>query len=718
MAAFSSIVALSLALNRPWVGIDLRVIDDTVLVQNWDGLRDGTLQSGDRVVAIQQSGNRIEIVPLDLIEEPDNVKTMTDMRALMEKSGRIHAMLEDGDATFVVQRDGQQFTVPASLGQQRPVTSLPLVFWIQIFVGLTAMLMGGCVLVMQPGGAAPIRLGLAGLGLMISSHAASTYSTRELAFPDQVFFWASSFNSLGSLTFGIGMIALFASYPKRYVPHWLEWGVGLLLVGWTAASFLRMFESLASMVHIPILIEMILIIVAAVGQVFATRGDPSARAALRWFGLSVTIGAGSFVALIAMPQAVGLSPQISQGYAFALFLIIYAGLAAGVARYKLFELEFWAFRALFYAGGVALLLILDAVLIYTVALDRLPAFSVSLLVVAFLYLPARDYLAQILTGRKVISTSNLFDLVSNAALAPGAIAQEGALRTLLDKLFQPLSIEYSPEPVEAPAILKNGEIMDVPGIEGSPDLRMHWAHRGRRLFSNRDLENVRAVMQMSAQVVERRRAYEAGAEEERQRINRDMHDHIGAQLLGALHSGSDVRKNALIRQTLTDLREIVSNPGGDPFPLQSLLGDLRAELSEHLSSVDIALHWSTGDLPDVDVAPIVVNSVRAILREGVSNILRHADASTAWIKVSVDRVSGQDWLNLSILDDGRGLNAPKNVIDPNAGNGLRNLATRLGARGGTFTAESRPGDEGTALNARLPLLLASDRMVPLQEAGE
>lgn len=718
VAAFSTILALSLALNRPWIGITLKPQADAVVVTDWAGARDGSLRQGDRVIAIEQSGTRIPIEPLDLIEEPDNIQTMTEMSALLAKSGRIHAMLASDEARLIVQRGAAEVLVPATLGQQRPMSTLPFVFWLQIFVGLTSMLMGGWVLVLQPGKSAPVRLGLAGLGLLVSSHAAATYSTRELAFPEQVFHWASAFNSLGALTFGIGMIGLFAVYPKRYLPRWIEWVVGLCLVAWAAASFFRMLGTLAMMVHIPVLTEMILIIVAATGQVWATRGDPSARAALRWFGLSVTIGAGSFVALVAMPQAIGLSPQITQGYAFGLFLIIYAGLAAGVARYKLFELEFWAFRALFYAGGVALLLILDALLIYSVALDRLPAFSVSLLVVAFLYLPARDYLAQLITGRKIISTSDLFDLVSDAALAPGAVAQEEALRTLLNKLFQPITIEPAPAAVDQPALLNNGEAMDVPGIEGSPDLRMHWAHRGRRLFSTRDLETVRAVIQMSAQVVERRRAYEAGADEERQRINRDMHDHIGAQLLGALHSGSDVRKNALIRQTLTDLREIVSNPGGDPFPLQSLLGDLRAELSEHLGSADITLNWTSSDLPDVDVAPIVVNSIKALLREGASNILRHANASAAWIKVSSDRVSGQDWLTLSIHDDGRGLNATPAVVEPNSGNGLRNLATRLSARGGTFTAEPGPDGKGTALLARLPLVLASDKVVPLRDAGE
>ncbi|WP_407493811.1 sensor histidine kinase [Pseudooceanicola sp. MF1-13] len=717
-AAFSTILVLSVALTRPWVGLTLVAADDAVIVTDWAAARDDALQGGDQVLALQQGDLSIPITPADRIEEPDGLPTTTDMKALFARSGQMDQMLQSGEADLLIQRGAAQVAIPATLAQNRPVADLPLVFWVQIFVGVTSMLVGGWVMALRPNEVASRWLALAGVGLMAASHAAAMYSTRELALPEGVFAWGSALNSAGALSFGLGMMCLFLTYPVRYLPKWLIWGISLFFGAWIVLSFFRFSDAPAMLIHIPTLVLMIGILLGAAGQVWATRGNPSARAAMRWFGLSVTIGAGSFVALIALPQAMGFSPQISQGYAFALFLIVYAGLAAGVARYKLFELEFWAFRALFYAGGVALLLILDALLIYTVAIDRIPAFSIALLVVAFVYLPARDYLSQLFTGRKSITTTELFDLVSNAALAPGAAAQEQAMRRLLDQLFHPLSIESAPEPVSHATLLKNGEAMDVPGIEGSPDLRMYWAHRGRRLFSTRDLHTVQAVIQMSAQVVERRRAYAAGAEEERHRINRDMHDHIGAQLLGALHSGSDDRKNALIRQTLTDLREIVSNPGGDPFPLHTLLGDLRAELSEHLSSVDVALNWTEGDLPDVDAAPIVVSSIRAILREGTSNILRHSGATTAWVDVTTDRTGGQEWLNITIGDDGRGLATQTAMVDPHSGNGLRNLTTRLNARGGRFSAETGPEGKGTVLTARLPLLVATPKVMALKEAGE
>lgn len=49
---------------------------------------------------------------------------------------------------------------------------------------------------------------------------------------------------------------------------------------------------------------------------------------------------------IIAPNLVGLPPMLSQGVAFLFFLLIYVGVALGVARYRLFQLDEWAFRIL------------------------------------------------------------------------------------------------------------------------------------------------------------------------------------------------------------------------------------------------------------------------------------------------------------------------------------------------------------------------------------
>jgi two-component system sensor histidine kinase DevS len=106
-----------------------------------------------------------------------------------------------------------------------------------------------------------------------------------------------------------------------------------------------------------------------------------------------------------------------------------------------------------------------------------------------------------------------------------------------------------------------------------------------------------------------------------------MHDNIGVQLLGALHSRDPVRKDELIRDTLADLREIINNSAGERLTLAELMADLRVEIADLLSSVGIGLVWQVDT--QAELPPQSVAAMRSILREAVGNALRHAEASTS-----------------------------------------------------------------------------------------
>src|SRR5690606_26865198 len=153
-------------------------------------------------------------------------------------------------------------------------------------------------------------------------------------------------------------------------------------------------------------------------QFRVTRGHPRDRAALTWLGLAVVVGAGAFVGTVITPHLLGIGALVSQGQAFLFFLLIYVGVALGVARYRLFQLDEWAFRILFYVIGVLLLLVIDAILIVTIIDERAPAFALSLLIVALVWLPLRDMLARFVLRRSEPARGNLFRQVMDVALTP------------------------------------------------------------------------------------------------------------------------------------------------------------------------------------------------------------------------------------------------------------------------------------------------------------
>ena len=185
---------------------------------------------------------------------------------------------------------------------------------------------------------------------------------------------------------------------------------------------------------------------------------------------------------------------------------------------------------------------------------------------------------------------------------------------------------------------------------------------------------------------------------ERERIGRDLHDILGHSLTAITVKAGLARRlvgrddaaaaaeigavEQLAREALVDVRATASG-----FRQVSLAGEL-AIAGSVLEAAGV-----TARLPD-DVEAAVQRidpSARALLgyvvREAVTNVIRHAHARTCTITLGPGSVQ--------IVDDGRAAPGPP-------GNGLGGLADRVGAAGGTLTAGPRPGG-GFGVRATVPV---------------
>lgn len=696
------VVMLSLATSPGRLGLQLEADPDftqlTIIGVDQQGPSAGRAWLGF-LVAVEGKRERIEVVPSDLIEEPDTLATYAQMRDFFARQSAIHTVIE-ARGTVVdyidLDRGAMRYELGPSFG--RMVWDLPLAFWLQIGVGLAGFWIGAWVWILKRGDWAARMLALAGAGLMISAFPAAVYSTRELALDGAKFTVLSTINHAGALIFGIGMIGLFLLYPRRLVnPRWLLLPAAILGM-WYGFDALHLFGILHVIegpglgFHLAVVLAMTTILVLVGVQYFATKGDPLARAALSWLGIAVAVGAGAFVVTVIAPNLLGVSPLLAQGEAFLFFLLVYVGVALGVARYRLFQLDDWAFRILFYVVGVLVLLVLDAVLIFTIVEERVPAFALSLLLVALLYLPLRDLLARWILGRREPKREALFRRVMDVALTPPGKDQRERWQSLLEECFNPLHTERATDISEA-AFAEDGAALLVPGPGHLPGFRLEYADRGHRLFSPRDAQLAAEIRDMLQNALESRDAYEKGVAEERQRIARDIHDNIGMQLMGALHSKGEVRKDLMIRETLTDLRDIVNNASRPDMSFEEMLADLRLQISEHLHAAGIDMDWCA-ESADRAVLPLqAAHTLRSIVREAVQNALKHARASKIAIMVRLEA----DKISIGIADDGRGFDTET----ARRGNGLANMEERVTGLGGRFEVESDAG--GTRIDVIFPI---------------
>lgn len=190
---------------------------------------------------------------------------------------------------------------------------------------------------------------------------------------------------------------------------------------------------------------------------------------------------------------------------------------------------------------------------------------------------------------------------------------------------------------------------------------------------------------------------------DRDRIARDLRDHViqrlfavGLTLQGAAPRARVPAVRESIYSSIDDLQEIIQEIRSAIFDLHagpSRATGLRHRLDKVIDQLAIpALHTTvqyTGPLSVVDT--VLANHAEAVLREAVSNAVRHANATSLAINVSVE-----DDVRVEVVDDGVGISG--DITE----SGLRNLRQRADDAGGEFTVENMPTG-GTLLRWSAPL---------------
>ena len=192
---------------------------------------------------------------------------------------------------------------------------------------------------------------------------------------------------------------------------------------------------------------------------------------------------------------------------------------------------------------------------------------------------------------------------------------------------------------------------------------------------------------------------------ERERIARDLHDLLGHTLslitikagLAARLAATDPERaevemreiETVSRQAMAEVRRTVQG-----YRFLSLGGEVaRAKIALAAAGVELKITSAPYDL-DAQTESAIAQA----LREGVTNVVRHAGAHSC----RIDFRQHQDDFTLSVSDDGKGGQAAE-------GNGLAGMRERIESLGGKI---DRNGKRGTALTVTVPVHPPPDRHAP------
>lgn len=406
--------------------------------------------------------------------------------------------------------------------------------------------------------------------------------------------------------------------------------------------------------------------------------------------------------------------------------------AVGILRPTLTDVDALMGGTLVYAGVAAVVVALDALLL--AGLDRLlgnrlDQRQVGLLVllgVLAVYGPLRTRLTFLVRRLLVGRRGDRYEVVSGLA---ARLEESSDVRTQLPQLAAAVAEAFKLDYVRVEVFAHGGgttsathgadptEIRQVPLRYGSEDVGRLWlSARGvRSMLSGRDRALLLDVVRQAAVAVRSSRLADdlqtsrerlvLAREEDRRRIRRDLHDGLGPVLGGiamrleavgnAWEDDPDFARGLLatsrreVTEALADVRRLVHGLRPPALDDVGLVGALRQQADRAESALDVSV--DAAELPGLSAA-VEVAAFR-IASEGLTNVLRHAHATTCVVRLAR---AGTELL-VEVSDDGCGIE-PETV----AGVGLLSIRERAEELGGRAAITQAP-QGGTRVRAWLPL---------------
>lgn len=242
---------------------------------------------------------------------------------------------------------------------------------------------------------------------------------------------------------------------------------------------------------------------------------------------------------------------------------------------------------------------------------------------------------------------------------------------------------------------------------------------------NRELQDRVAEKEAELQAAfeaSRAREREQAVLAERDRVLREMHDGLGGRLVAALALTSQVARQSAappggapravdeplrhLKLTLDDclveLRLALDSLETDRRPLIEALAELRFRVEPSLRATGVRLVWQVDEAASGVALPAEATlHVLRIVREALTNVLKHAQASVVWLRLEQQEDGA---LALSVVDNGlhqrEAAAGGDAAAAPKPGRGLANMRKRADALSAELASGPQP--EGWTVRLVLP----------------
>lgn len=406
------------------------------------------------------------------------------------------------------------------------------------------------------------------------------------------------------------------------------------------------------------------------------------------------------IALHILPISFGKEPMMSHQLVQLFGATSFIGLAVGILRFRLFQIEYWWFKSWFWLVASLLLILIDIILINFLQTSSVYALGISVFIVGFIYFPLRQWALAKFLPLDTLTIQDFLAKFSQELIQAGSSVQEleEVWKKILKARFNPQDFSNRLETITHPQLAEHGLSLQIPSLQSSGSYYLTGKQLAARLFNKADIaasSSLLDVVKITQAATELR---EHSMLAERDYWLQEINATVGQDLLKLLNESNDEPERMSSLDVLETLRQtIYLSTKANSLSLEENLKNWRKEIEERLASSQTILSWQvTDNLRNCYLSALQIIELSQFLREATTNALKHAQPRS--LVLSFDRIN--ESLYIRVEHDGN-FSAPEHW---HAGNGLKNLRTRIAALQGALEFFIDSDRAYLCLYAQFPLL--------------